>query len=190
MSNDGWVSVSVMPVLSERLPTDLTIFLSVCGSPKSPRARPRLRIDRSARQQALIQQVQFHHHAPVQYRAPAQPQQFVPRLNPNIIPHGNVYHQHQHAGHARRASYPETPRRQASYQHASPPAAKKPRLKLSVHPDNWPALNPLQYSAEPVQYASSPQPGNTQTTDVANANQPKQTLERREAMGYQRKLED
>ncbi|KAG8791621.1 hypothetical protein FRC12_008641 [Ceratobasidium sp. 428] len=74
--------------------------------------------------------------------------------------------------------------------HASPPAAKKPCLELSVHPDNWPALNPLQYSAKPVQYASSPQPGNTQTTDVADADQPKQTLERREAMGYQRELED
>ncbi|KAG8791620.1 hypothetical protein FRC12_008640 [Ceratobasidium sp. 428] len=53
MSDDGWVLVSIMPVLSERSPTDLTIFWSVCGSFKLPRVRPRLHIDRSAHQQTL-----------------------------------------------------------------------------------------------------------------------------------------
>ncbi|KAG8741165.1 hypothetical protein FRC12_015754, partial [Ceratobasidium sp. 428] len=139
------------------------------------------------------QQVQFHH-APVQHRAQAQPQQFVPRSNPNVVPQGYAHHQHQHAGHVRRASYPEAPREQVSYQHASPPAAKKPRLERQQRSQSiqmaGPTSNPLQYPAEPVQYASSPQPGDTQTTDIADVDQPEPTPERREAIGYQRELED
>ncbi|KAG8789988.1 hypothetical protein FRC12_012999 [Ceratobasidium sp. 428] len=140
------------------------------------------------------QPVQFHHHAPVQHRAQAQPQQFVPLSNPNVVPQGYAHHQHQHAGHTRRASYREAPREQASYQHASPPAAKKARLERQQRSQSiqmtGPPSNPLQYPTEPVQYASSPQPGDTQTTDIADVDQPEPTPERREAIGYQRELED
>ncbi|KAG8779964.1 hypothetical protein FRC12_023640 [Ceratobasidium sp. 428] len=134
------------------------------------------------------QQVQFHHPAPVEHRAQAQPQQFVPHLNSNVVPQGYAHHQHQHVGHARSASYPEAPRKQASYQHASPPAAKKARLERQQHSQSihmaGPASNPLQYPVEPAQYASSPQPGDTQTTDIVDVDQPEQTPERREAIGY------
>ncbi|KAG8700115.1 hypothetical protein FRC09_006168 [Ceratobasidium sp. 395] len=115
----------------------------------------------------------------------AQPQQFVPRSNPNTVPQGYAHHQHQHTGHARRASYPEAPRKQALYQLRRNPITSSQSIQMT-----GPTSNPLQYSAQPVQYASSPQPGNTQTVDAADVDQSKQTPERREAMRYQRELED
>ncbi|KAG8780461.1 hypothetical protein FRC12_023010 [Ceratobasidium sp. 428] len=116
----------------------------------------------------------------VQEHAAAQAWPHPPRLGRQLTAapaHLSVQH-HPHV--QCRASYPEAPRKQASYQLQRNPVSSFQSIQMT-----GPALNPLQYSAKPVQYASSPQSGNTQTTDVADVDKLKQTLERREAMGYQ-----